>query len=318
MITEEQRNAIASTESAVRMDPANSEHQVELGMAYFYAGQFDEALAAFQQAIDLNPGAAGAYNGLGRVYYHIGPARSAIEAYEYAIALDPHYIDSYYGLGILYSAQLGEYEAAIDAIQRGLEHNPDEAFLLASLGSTYARMGRFEKADAYLQQAITLQPDNAFAYSWLAIIYLHIKRYDDMIAACQREIEIGDNHSARRLLGYVYDRQGRYDEAIAQLERSVMLEPGDYAARAALARVYRTVGRGEDADEQYAVASEMAGRDNEYGQACFEAVSGNLEGALTLLEVALTKGQVQPGWVRIDPEFAFINDDPRFKALIGD
>jgi len=27
---------------------------------------------------------------------------------------------------------------------------------------------------------------------------------------------------------------------------------------------------------------------------------------------------VQPGWVRIDPEFAFINDDPRFKALIGD
>ena len=318
MITEEQRNAIASAESAVRMDPANSEHQVELGMAYFYAGQFDEALAAFQQAIDLNPGAAGAYNGLGRVYYHIGPARSAIEAYEYAIALDPHYIDSYYGLGILYSAQLGEYEAAIDAIQRGLEHNPDEAFLLASLGSTYARMGRFEKADAYLQQAIALQPDNAFAYSWLAIIYLHIKRYDNMITACQREIEIGDDHSARRLLGYVYDRQGRYDEAIAQLERSVTLEPGDYEARVALARVYRTVGRGEDADEQYAVASEMARRDNEYGQACFEAVSGNLEQTLTLLEVALTKGQVQPGWVRIDPEFAFINDDPRFKALIGD
>ena len=62
----------------------------------------------------------------------------------------------------------------------------------------------------------------------------------------------------------------------------------------------------------------MAGRDDEYGQACFEAVSGNLEQALTLLEVALTKGQVQPGWARIDPEFAFMNDDPRFKALIED
>ena len=61
----------------------------------------------------------------------------------------------------------------------------------------------------------------------------------------------------------------------------------------------------------------MASRDNEYGRACFEAVGGNFEGALTLLEVALSQGQVQPGWARIDPEFAFMTDDPRFKALIG-
>src|SRR5215216_1675812 len=137
-----------------------------------------------------------------------------------------------------------------------------------------------------------------------------------MIAACQREIEIEDAHSPHRLLGYIYDQLGRYDEAIAQLENSIMLEPQDYEAHGALAKLYRSVGRGQDADEQYAIASEIAGRDNEYGQACFEAVSGNLEQALTLLEVALTKRQVQPGWVRIDPEFAFMIDDPRFKALI--
>lgn len=316
MITEEQGKAILTAENAVNKDPANSEHHVELGMAYFHAGQFDEALAAFQQAILLNPNAASAYNGIGRVHYHTGPARTAIEAYEHAIALDAHYIDPYYGLGILYSAQLGEYDAAIEAFQRGVEHNPADAFLVAGLGSTYARMGRFEKAIAYLQQAIALQPDNAFAYSWLSIIYLYIKRYDDMIAACQREIEIEDGHSPHRLLGYVYSSLGHYDEAIAQLEQSVALEPQDYEARAALVKVYRSVGRQEDADEQYAIASGMARLDNEYGQACFEAVSGNLEQTLTLLKVALTNGQVQPGWVRIDPEFAFITDDSRFRALI--
>src|SRR5687767_2159917 len=318
MITEEQEKAIAAAETAVKDNPANFELYVQLGMAHFQAGQFDEALAAFQQAIDLNPRAASAYNGIGRVHYHTGPMRTAIEAYEYAISLDPHYIDPYYGLGILYSAKLGDYDAAIDAFQRGVELNPAGAFLVASLGSTYARMGRFEKAIAYLQQAIALQPDSAFAYSWLGILYLHIKRYDDMIAACQREIEIEGSHSPHRLLGYVYNFLGRYDEAIAQLEQSVALEPEDYEARGALARVYRTLGRQEDADEQYAIASRMARLDNEYGQACFEAVSGNVEQALTLLKVALTNGQVQPGWVRIDPEFAFMTDDPRFKALIGD
>jgi len=179
-------------------------------------------------------------------------------------------------------------------------------------------MARFEKAVAYLEQAITLQPNNAFAYSWLSIIYLYLKRYDDMILACQCEIEIEDGNDPRRLLGYAYSLLGRYEEAIPQLEQSVAMEAGDYEARGALARLYRSVGRGQDADEQYAIASELAGRENEYGQACLAAVSGNLEGTLKLLEVALTRGQVQPGWVRIDPEFVFVNDDPRFKALIGD
>ena len=52
-------------------------------------------------------------------------------------------------------------------------------------------------------------------------------------------------------------------------------------------------------------------QDDEYGQVCFEAVSGNTDKALVLLEVALAKGQVQPGWLRIDPEFAFANHSPR-------
>ena len=318
MITEEQANAILNAELAVKNDPTSFEPYVELGRAHFHAGQFDEALAAFQQAIDLNPGAVGAYNGIGRVYYHTGPARTAIEAYERAIALDPHYIDPYYGLGILYSAQLGEYDAAIDAFQRGVQNNPADSFLTASLGSTYARMGRFERAVAYLEQAISLQPDSAFAYNWLSIIYLYLKRYDDVIPACQREIEIEDGNDPRRLLGYTYHFLGDYDEAILQLEQSLALEPGDYKARGALAMVYRSAGRGQDADEQYAIASEIARRDNEYGQACFEALTGNLEQALRLLEIALKKGQVQPGWLRIDPEFTFVNGDSRFKALIGD
>jgi superkiller protein 3 len=316
MITDEQSKAIVKAENAVKNDPANSERQVELGMAYFDAERFDDALAAFQHAIALNPGVASAYNGIGRVRYHTGPAQAAIDAYQRAIAIDRHYIDAYYGLGILYSAQLGKNEAALETFKNGLEHNPNEAFLLASLGSTYARMGRFEEAIVSLRQAITLEPDHTFSYSWLSIIFLHLKQYDETIAACQREIEIADDHSARRMLGYAYDRLGRHDESIAELERSVALERQDYEARGALARVYQTVGRQEDSREQYAIASEMAAQDNEYGQACFEAVSGHLEQALTLLEVALAKGQAQPGWVRIDPEFAFINDDSRFKALI--
>ena len=189
-------------------------------------------------------------------------------------------------------------------------------FATGLLGITFARMGRFEEAAISLRRAINLQPDNTFVLGNLSIIYLYLKQYDEMIATCQQEIKIADGHDARRMLGYVYAHLGRHDEAVQQLERAITLEPQDYEARGALARAYRAAGREQEADEQYALARESAYQDNEYGQACFEAVSGNFEQALTLLEIALTKGQVQPGWARIDPEFAFMTDYPQFKALL--
>ena len=105
---------------------------------------------------------AAAHNGIGRVCYHTGPPQAAVAAYARAIALDPHYIDPVYGLGILYSAQLGDYANAVAAFERGLAHNPGNAFLTASLGSTYARMGRFDEALAMLQEAEGLDPSLAF------------------------------------------------------------------------------------------------------------------------------------------------------------
>lgn len=317
MNTAEQDEALATAQNAVKRAPNGFENHVQLGMAYFHAERLDEAMAAFERALELNPNAAAAYNGIGRIRYHTGPPEAAVEAYERAISLDPHTIDPFYGLGILYSAQLGDYESALAAFQRGLEHNPGDPLLSVSVGSTYARMGHFDEAVALLQQVIARHPDNAFAYGWLSILYLHLKRYDDAIRSCEREIKLEDAHSPRRLLGYIYDWIGRDDEAIAQLERSIALDPTDYEARGALAKVYRKVGRLQEAGDQYAVAYEMAMQDDEYGQACFEAVSGNPDRALSLLEVGLAKGQVQPGWIRIDPEFAFMNDDPRFQALIG-
>lgn len=309
---------IAAAQAAVAHKPDDAARYVDLGMAYFEAEQFREATAAFNQALALDPNTAAAYNGLGRVAYHTGPPAAAVAAYEQAIALDPHYIAPVYGLGILYAAQLGDYEQAVAAFQRGLQHNPEDAFLVASLGSTYARMGRIEEALATLQHAQALDPASAFVESWLSILYLHDRRDDDAIAACQREIARHDAHSPHRILGLIYDAKGQTVDAIAELEKAIALDATDYEAQAALAKLYRSVGRHEEAEEKLTLAHNLAQDDHaEYGQACVAAVSGDGEWALALLKVALAKGLVQVGWVRIDPEFAFMQDDPRFQALIA-
>ncbi len=86
-------------------------------------------------------------------------------------------------------------------------------------------------------------------------------KYAEALDLCQRENAVEEAHSPHRIIGMIHDHLGDRDLAITHLERAIALEPKDYEARAALARVYRAVGRDAEADEQDALADEMAGQD---------------------------------------------------------
>ena len=314
MNTTEYETAIADAQNAVQNRPEDSAAFEALGRVLFEAKRYDEAMKAFQRTVALNPQSASAYNGIGHIHYRVGNPQPSIEAYEKGIKTDPHYAGCYYGLGILYATQLGQYDRAIETFERGLVAIPENTFLQASLGSIYARMGQIEKALEILNRVVRLDPKLSFTLGWLAMLYLHVGKYAELMAASLQEIEIEDNHDSHRVLGYCYHALDRRDEAIAELERAIELEPEDYEARGALAKVYRESGNLPAAEKQYRTGLEMAEQDNEYGQSCFYAVNGSIEKALTLLETGVAKGQVLPGWIRIDPEFAFIQDEPRFQG----
>jgi len=285
--------------------------------ACFEVEKYLEALVAFQNAVALDSKANDAYHGIGHIHYRVGYPTAAIAAYEQAISNDPHYVPAYYGMAVLHFSKTGEYELAIQALDRGLAANPGNAFLKANLGNVIARQGRIDEAIEILEEVVLNSPDNSFAVDFLSLLYLHQHRFDEAAEAARRGIELEDKTYLHLYLGYIYQAQGQLAEATGELERAVELDPEDYEARAALARVLRESGNLAASEEHYMLAEEMALRDDEYGQACFYAVSGETDRALELLEVSLAEGQVLSGWIRIDPEFAFIQDEPRFQALIG-
>jgi tetratricopeptide (TPR) repeat protein len=315
MNTEVLENNLKEARDAAARNPDDLQLQIALGEAHFRLSHYDEALAAFERAIGHESTAAEAYSWMGRVYYHTGPLTKAFDAYRRAAKLDQKCTEAYFGLGLLYLWKVGNNEAAVEVLQEALRHNPGDALLTTALGSAYAFSGQFDDAIAALKRGIRLQPENEFAYSWLADIYFHLGRYDDTIASCVRGSEIEDTHDAHRLMGYVFEWRGLHDEAIAQFETAISLAPEDYEARAALAGVYRAANRPREAERQYAIAHKLAMEDDEYGQACFEAVSGNRNRALDLLEVALHNQPSKRNWARLDPEFASIKDDERFQVL---
>jgi superkiller protein 3 len=316
MNTQQHATAIAAAEESARQRLGDFAAFEELGVAYFEDEQYDAAMMAYRRASELNPGSARAIEATGHIYYRQNNPQAAMAAYERAIAVDPHFTKAYFGLGILHATQTGDYEKAIAAYQRGLAENPGDPFLTANLGSTYARMGQIERAVEMLEEAARLDPGEPYAWGWLAMLYLHQHRFDDTLATCRRVNEIEEDHSCNRMMGFIHHARGQMEEAAAALERAIEIEADDYEARAALARIYREMGRPEAADEAYRVAWETAWQDEEYGRACVCAVSGDFEQALALLEISLAKRQVMPGWARIDPEFAFLQEDARFQALV--
>ena len=51
--------------------------------------------------------------------------------------------------------------------------------------------------------------------------------------------------------------------------------------------------------------------------ACLESVAGNVEAAIEALRIALEHQEQTVEWARDDPDFVFIRDDPRYRALVG-
>jgi hypothetical protein len=56
--------------------------------------------------------------------------------------------------------------------------------------------------------------------------------------------------------------------------------------------------------------------DDFYNIACLESIAGNSDLAIDALGIALERGS-SVEWARDDPDFAFIREDPRYRALVG-
>jgi tetratricopeptide (TPR) repeat protein len=286
-------------------------------------GDYEQAIDQWQQVLQLSEQlentslGSRVYNGLGNVYRALGRYEEAIVAYQQAIDLDPRYATPYNGLGNVYRA-LGRYQETITAFDRAIELDPKYALPHNGLGSVYGALGRYEEAIAAYQRAIELDLRFALPYNGLGIVYDYLGRYEEAIAVYQRAIELDPRYASPHYgLGNVYRNLSRYEDAVAAYRRAVDLEPnGPFCI--SLASLYKKLKREIEYREQIKLARELIAKENEYNQACFEAVCGNVDEAISRLTVAIETNPRYRDVARRDRDFDCIRDDPRFQALVGE
>jgi len=109
---------------ALNLNPKSTRLHNLIGLTYFRQQNYDLAEMHFQRAIKLDPQFSLGYLNLGAVYAMKQLYPRAREYYERTISLTPGLVAAYYSLGAV-CFQLGDDEAALNYLSRGLELEPD-------------------------------------------------------------------------------------------------------------------------------------------------------------------------------------------------
>ena len=126
-------------------------------------GQFLQALDQISQLMQQFPNSVSLHNILGSVNKGLGKSYAAIEAYNKALALEPDNAGPYYNKGNALKEQ-GKIEEAIVAYRKAITLKPDYAVAHSNLGIALQDQGKLEDAIASYNKALVIKPDYADAY----------------------------------------------------------------------------------------------------------------------------------------------------------
>jgi tetratricopeptide (TPR) repeat protein len=135
--------ALRHFQAAVQLQPRFAEAHFSAGNALYRLGKVDEAIQSFRNAIECEPRHARACNNLASLLGTKGEKDEPIRLYNQAISLDPNYIEAYRNLAEAL-LKTGNGAGAIQLWKTALERNPNDLptlYRLAWIQSTHPDPG---------------------------------------------------------------------------------------------------------------------------------------------------------------------------------
>ena len=155
-------DALASFETAQRLDPASIDALGNAGDVLLALGRPAEALARFEKALGLAPGHPQALANRGVARAALGDHAAALADFDVAMRAGPNPMVAYNrGLAL---ANLGRSAEAVAAYDQALAMVPNHVATWSSRGSALQALNRHAEAIASFDRALALAPDYADAH----------------------------------------------------------------------------------------------------------------------------------------------------------
>ena len=228
-------------EAFIAANPSNGHAYYLKGYCAAVVEDNDAAVAALQKSLELEPGFPGTRTLLGKVLLRQGKHAEAETVFRHeletsASAAPELRVDTWMSLAGALREQK-KTEDAIAAYEKAIETAPNRPEAYVELSGLYADAGQVDKADAVLVRAKDAGADDPKALLHVAISSFNKKDAARAEALCKRVIDGGkaanpDLASAHAILGRIQLSDGRIDQGVASLKKSLELDPeGRFAAQ---------------------------------------------------------------------------------------
>ena len=197
-------------------------------------GKVKEAIEKWRSIADVAEGVdsqlqARAWFSVGYLHGEEDNREASIDAYDKTIELNPNDAPAHNNRGSA-KDDLGQYEAALADYDKAIELNPDYALAYSNRGVTKKNLGQYEAALADYDKAIELNPDAALAYYNRGSAKDDLGQHEAALVDYGKAIELNpDDANAYNNRGITKRNLGRLNEAREDYQKSLTLaqESGD-------------------------------------------------------------------------------------------
>jgi len=286
-----------------------------------------KAIDYFEQAIQLDPAYAAAYGGLaecwtGFLFTDSKPWNETIpkarDAATKALALDDTLAESHQAMAVVHY-QEWDWKGLEEEVKKAFALDPGFPTAHMLYCNMLRHLGRADESIAQAKLALEADPIAMLTNQMLGDAYASARRYGQAIAQFQKGLELHANDSSLMYqLGWAYVYSGAYDKGIEAIRKSQAVDGLDPTLSPDLAYINAILGKKDEARKTLNNLLELA-RKYPVSPGYIALVFAGLderEQALTWLEKAFAQHSTMMVWLKVDPRFDKMRDEPRFQELM--
>jgi len=188
--------------------------------------RLDKALKEIQKVINVDPGNVEAWTLKGEVALRQADLDGALESWSEASRLSPGNVDLMTNIADLLIRRNDRLDDALEVYRRILDHEPDNARIMVSMGSIYERREQWDEAARMYRAALAIDPNVVRARSSLGAVLFKLGRYEEASRELRKAIELSPRDLRSHVfLGLSQNHVGNYDIAIEELRDALLLDP---------------------------------------------------------------------------------------------
>jgi tetratricopeptide (TPR) repeat protein len=241
--------AIAEYKAALKFLPESSRVRMNLALAYYKLGQFAEAIPELEAVRQKQPLESKPALLLADCYIQTGQAQKAVELLKPLQQEFPEDRAVAYLLGatLVQLGRAGEAQPLLDGILRGGESAESEYLL----GQNEHAAQNLVAAEKHLKRAVELNPQLPGVHSLYGQVLRSLAKLDEAAAQFQAELKVNPfDYTANVETAMLFKQDGKLDEAQKNITRALQARPKDPGALLQQASIHLAQGKLDQARQE--------------------------------------------------------------------